>query len=269
MPNTTIELQLAPLGMVELNYSDQGSGRAFLLLHGGGGPFTVARFAGLLTSEKNARVITPIHPGYSGTQRADSLTSIRQLAALYVALLDALELSDVTVVGNSIGGWIAAEIALLASDRVSGVELVDAVGIQLEGHPVADFFSLSFPEIARLSYFNPASFVIDPSTMAPEQLAVMAGNRAALAVYSGKPSMVDPTLRERLASVTVPTLVVWGDSDGVVDPTYGRAYASAIPGAEFVELPETGHMPQLESPQRLLAAVWRFASQHGNGSDRS
>lgn len=262
MSHSTIKLQPPPLGTIDLSYSDQGKGRTFLLLHGGGGPFTVAGFAALLSSEKDARVIMPTHPGFGGTPRAESLTSSRQLASVYAALLDALDLSDVTVIGNSIGGWIAAEIALLSSDRVSGVELVDAVGIEVADHPVADFFTLSFPELAQLSYFNPDAFLIDPSTMSPEQLAVMAGNRAALKVYSGVPSMVDPSLLGRLASATVPTLVVWGDSDGIADPAYGRAYANAIPGAEFVELAETGHMPQLESPHLLLETVWHFATQH-------
>lgn len=257
-----VRLQLPTIGTVDINYSDDGSGQTILLLHGGGGPFTVASFSRLMTAESDTRVITPVHPGFGGTHRPHSLTSIRQLASAYVALLDALQLTDVTVVGNSIGGWIAAEIAVLASDRVASVVLIDAVGILVEGHPVADFFSLSFAELAQLSYFTPDAFQIDPSTMTPEQLEVMAGNRTALAIYSGVDSMADPTLRERLASVTAPTLVVWGDSDGIVDPDYGKSYASAIPGAEFMKLAETGHMPQLESPQRLLTAVRQFSTQH-------
>ncbi|WP_349899240.1 alpha/beta fold hydrolase [Parafrigoribacterium soli] len=260
MTDTTIELSSADSGTIELSYSDQGTGHTFLLLHGGGGPLTIAGFAGVLATERDARVITPVHPGFGGTARPDALSSIRQLAAVYVTLLEALDLSDVTVVGNSIGGWIAAEIALLASPRVGRVVLVDAVGIKVEDHPVADFFSLSFPELAELSYYAPDAFRIDPSTMSPEQLAVMAGNRAALAAYSGEFAMADPGLRERLASVAHPTLVVWGDSDGIVDPEYGRAYAAAIPSAQFEELRQVGHLPQLEAPQRLLESVWRFAA---------
>jgi pimeloyl-ACP methyl ester carboxylesterase len=257
-----VDLDVPGIGTITVSYSDQGSGRTFLLLHGGGGPLTVAAFGGVLATERGARVIIPVHPGFGGTSRPDGLGSIRQLAAVYVTLLDALDLHDVTVIGNSIGGWIAAEIALLARPRVAGVVLVDAVGIEVEGHPVADFFSLSFPELARLSYYAPDAFRIDPSTLSPEQLAVMAGNRAALAVYSGEFAMADPSLRERLASVASPTLVVWGDSDGIVDPAYGRAYAAAIPGAEFEELEHVGHLPQLEAPQRLLDSMWRFASRN-------
>ena len=87
----------------------------------------------------------------------------------------------------------------------------------------------------------------------------MVANRVALAVYGGKPPKVDPTLRGRLGSVDVPTLVVWGDSDRVVDPDYGRAWADAIPLAEFLLLPNTGHVATIESPEQLLAAVEGFS----------
>jgi pimeloyl-ACP methyl ester carboxylesterase len=86
----------------------------------------------------------------------------------------------------------------------------------------------------------------------------MAGNRAALAVYAGE-SMVDASLRGRLADISLPTLVLWGDSDGIADPDYGRAFAAAILAARFQLLPETGHLPQLESPRLLLDAIWAFA----------
>ena len=88
----------------------------------------------------------------------------------------------------------------------------------------------------------------------------MAGNRATLGVYAG--SMNDAGLAGRLAGVTKPTLVVWGDSDRIVDPDYGRAYAEAIPGARFQLLADTGHLPQIETPDRLLDAIWTFAESH-------
>ncbi len=85
---------------------------------------------------------------------------------------------------------------------------------------------------------------------------MLAGNRAALAVYAEK--MVDPSLRERLREVAVPTLVVWGDADRIADSDYGRAYAAAVPGARFELLPQTGHLPQLESPELLVDALRNF-----------
>jgi len=261
MSTTTHTLTVASIGPVDVTLDDRSNGRPVLLLHGGGGPQTVAGFADLLSSTEPARVITPTHPGFGGTPRPETLTTIRGLAATYAALLDELGLVDVTVIGNSIGGWIAAELALLGGARLSGLALVDAVGIEVSGHPVADFFSLTMAQVAQLSYHNPAGFRIDPAALPAAAQATMAGNRAALAVYGGT-SMTDPTLRGRLAGSTVPTLVLWGESDRIVDPAYGRAYAAAIPGARFQLLPATGHLPQIETPDQLLNPIWDFAATH-------
>jgi pimeloyl-ACP methyl ester carboxylesterase len=248
-------------GDVPLTVTEFGAGRPFLLLHGGGGTPTVAPFASYLAEQRPARVLLPTHPGFNGTDRPAEIADVRALAELYVALLDQLDLAGVTVVGNSIGGWIAAEIALLGSPRVAGVVIVNAVGITVPGHPVADFFALTLDQLAELSYHDPDRFRIDPAALSDGQKAVMAANRQALAVFAGR-DMTDPTLRDRLAAVTVPTLVLWGQSDRVVDPDYGRAYAAAIPGATYHPLPATGHLPQLESPDRTLAAIWDFAGAH-------
>jgi pimeloyl-ACP methyl ester carboxylesterase len=254
---STHTVPVAGYGTVEVSVTDKGEGRPFLLLHGGGGPLTVNGFADLVAAQRPARVITPTHPGFGGTPRPDSLTSVQGLAALYIALLAELSLRDVTVIGNSIGGWIAAEMALLDTDRISSFVLVDAVGIVVPGHPIADFFSLTPRQVAEISYHDPDRFGIDPSKLPPEALKVMAGNRATLAIYAGT-SMNSADLVERLAGVTTPTLVVWGDSDQIADATYGRAFADAIPGARFQLLKDTGHLPQIETPGQLLDAIWAF-----------
>ncbi|WP_369247957.1 alpha/beta fold hydrolase [Streptomyces sp. R41] len=261
MPSTVHALSL-PSGELDVTVDDRGQGHPFLVLHGGGGPQTVAPFAGLLAAQRPARVLTPVHPGFGGTARPGWLTDVATLAQAYVQLLDELGLTDVTVLGNSIGGWIAAEIALLGSDRISGVVLVNAAGIKVPGHPIADTFSLTPAELSRLAFHDPAKFAVDPTTLPEAARAVMAANRAALEVYSGPYVMEDPTLRERLAKVTHPALVAWGESDEVCDAEYGRAYAAAIPEARFELLPDTGHMPQIETPEQLLTVVWDFADSH-------
>jgi pimeloyl-ACP methyl ester carboxylesterase len=263
MNNNSIRaLEVAGIGPVEVTYTDQGTGRNFLLLHGGAGPISVSSFAERLSGERAARVLTPTHPGFLGTARPDSLRDVKGLAALYVTLIEDLELSDVTVIGNSIGGWIAAEVAILNSPRVSAVVIMDAVGIDVDDHPVADVSTKSFPEIQNLSYFEPEKFRLDPAAFSDEQRAMIANNIATVALYAGGSSMVDPTLRSRLSVIRLATLVIWGESDGIADVEYGRAYAAAIKGAQFVTMERTGHLPQLEAPDRLLPLVFEFAERH-------
>lgn len=258
------DVQMGDLGKVEVTVSERGQGSPFLLLHGGGGPLTMSAFADLLAAQP-AHVITPTHPGFAGAPRPDALNSVRGLAELYVRLLDALELQNVTVVGNSIGGWIAAEMALLETARTSGFVLVDAVGIEVPANPVVDFFSLTPRQVAEHSYHDPDTFGIDPTRLPPAALQAMAGNRATLTVYAGT-SMNDPSLAHRLQGATRPTLVLWGDADRIANADYGRAFAAAIPGARFQLLEKTGHLPQIETPAQLLDAIQEFV--HDGASAR-
>lgn len=257
--STTHALTVPGVGSVELTVDERGDGQAFLVLHGGAGPQSVARFSQLLAEAGHNRVVTPTHPGWGGTPRPDGLASIDGLAAVYRALLDELDLGDVTVIGNSIGGWVAAELALLHSPRVGALVLIDAVGIEVDGHGVVDVSTMTVPEIMALSFRDPTPFRVDPATISDAQKAIMAGNSASIAVYTGSPAMADPTLLGRLEEITVPTLVLWGDSDRIVDAEYGRRYAAAIRSARFHLLPGTGHMPQMETPELALKALWSTA----------
>jgi pimeloyl-ACP methyl ester carboxylesterase len=253
--STTKTINVTGIGPVDLTMEERGDGQPFLLLHGGAGPQSVAAFAQLLAEKDHNRVLTPTHPGFAGTPRPDELNSVARLAALYSALLVDLGLENVTVIGNSVGGWIAAEMALLGSPRISGIVLLDAVGIEVEGHPVADLSGLTVPQIQALSFHDPTPFRVDPARIPDAQKAIMASNGAALAVYAGSPAMADASLVDRLSSIAIPVLVLWGESDQIVEPPYGQAYAAAINGARFEVLPATGHMPQMETPGLVLQAI--------------
>ena len=237
---------------------ERGSGRPMLVLHGGGGPQTVSGLAEALSTR--AHVLVPTHPGFAGEPRPEWFDGIDDLALTYLDLLERLDLRDVMVIGSSVGGWIASELAVRDTTRLSSIVLVDAIGIQVEGHPIADVFPLTPDELLALSFHNPAAFRIDPTTLSPEQVAVTAANFQALKVYDQGQGMGDPKLRRRLALVRIPALVVWGESDGVADPDYGRAYAQSLPNARFELIPEAGHLPQIEQPERLLTLVWEFAN---------
>jgi pimeloyl-ACP methyl ester carboxylesterase len=243
---------------LRLRVTDQGQGRPVLLLHGGGGPDTVAGFGTLLASRYPVRVLTPSYPGFGGTTRPGTLASVRDLAGVYAALLEQLELTGVTVIGNSVGGWLAAEVALAGPSRVARLVLLDAAGIDSAEHPIADFYSLTPAELAELSWANPEGRILDFTSLPEAQRAVLAGNRAALEAYAGL-SMADPGLASRLAAVAVPALALWGEADRIVTPDFGKEYAASIPGAAFQVLPGAGHMPQLETPEATAEAVAAFA----------
>ncbi|MFT3712656.1 MAG: alpha/beta hydrolase [Archangium sp.] len=239
---------------IEVHFTERGTGAPIVVLHGGAGPFSVVPWAEQLSRARPARVITPTHPGFMGTPRPDSLTDVRGLAKVYAGLLRKLTPQGALVIGNSIGGWIGAELALLAPEVVTTLVLVNAVGIEVPAHPVTDVLSMPLPELAKLSYFEPEKFKLDPSKLTADQQAAFAANRVALKLYSGA-TMVDPTLRSRLSAMKVPTHVVWGEADRIVDADYGRAFAAAIPDARFTLLPRCGHLPQLEAPEALINAV--------------
>ncbi|EFF88873.1 alpha/beta hydrolase [Streptomyces sp. e14] len=236
------------------------TGRPVLVLHGGGGPATVAPLAEHFSA--TARALLPTHPGWNGTPRPEGFTRVADLAAAYLRLLRDHRLSDVLVIGSSLGGWIAAEMATADTEGlISGIALINAVGIEVEGAPVRDFFALDARGVAEYAFHDAERFYVDPATVPDGQRALVQANMASLRLYSGGPAMSDPTLRPRLASVTVPTLVLWGESDRIVTPAYGERYAASFKDARFEPVAEAGHLPHLEQPERTFALLDDFAAR--------
>jgi len=244
-----------------LTMTDEGRGRPALVLHGGGGPATVAAISAHLG--KTMRVLTPTHPGWNGTPRPERLDGIDDLASLYLRHLAAQGLRDVLVVGSSIGGWLAAEMASRDdAGLIGGLVLINAVGVDIEGEPITDFFSLDPRGIAEHCYFDPDRFYVDPASVPPERAALQRGNIATLKVLAGD-RMYDPTLLARLRNVHAPTLVLWGEADRIVTPGYGLAFASGFPNARFEIVPRAGHLPQLEQPDATFALIDGFRAEAG------
>ncbi len=256
-PSTAIYQVRTSSGEIPVTVTQRGQGHPVLLLHGGAGLDSVAGFAALLAGRYPVQVLTPVHPGFGGTPRPAGLDSARKLGELYRDLLGQLSLTGVTVVGSSVGGWIAAELALAAPDRVSQLVLLDAAGLDSADHPVADYFAMTLDQVFDISYAHPDRYRIDVTKLTDEQRGIAAGNRAALEVYGGR-SMADPGLAARLAGLTVPTLVIWGEADRMVTPAYGQEYAAAIPGSTFRVLPDAGHLPQIEAPEAVLSMLTGF-----------
>src|SRR5690349_3871300 len=243
---------------LEVTVDEQGEGRPLLLLHGGGGPPSMGPLPSALS--ETFAVIAPVHPGFAGTPRPEWYTAIGDIALTYLQLLEQRDLRDVLVVGSSIGGWIASEMAVREHERISGTVLLNAVGIEVEGIELADFFSLTPQQLIAYSFHDPAA-APDPTQLPPEARNIQAANAATLAVYAREPYMHDPKLRRRLALVPTPVAAIWGESDQIAPEPYGRAYAAAFPNGRFEPIRNAIHLPHLEQPQQILEAIHRFADE--------
>ncbi len=260
--NDSAVYTLRPTGLdaVTLHVSERGHGRPVLLLHGGAGPQSVTDFANRLAHDTRTRVITPTHPGFAGTPRPQALDSAAALASTYLTLLEELDLVDVTVVGNSVGGWIAAEMATSASARIARLTLLDATGIEVPGDAVADVSTMTVPELFARSFRNAAPFLPNPAPLTPDARTTTAGNLAALAVY-GRLKPGGTRLLDRLPNTSATALVLWGDSDRITDQRVGHAWADALPRSTFQLLPDTGHLPHVETPEQVVTALTAFLTE--------
>jgi pimeloyl-ACP methyl ester carboxylesterase len=240
--------------------SDSGQGRPALILHGGGGRLTVQSIVGHLSP--GMRTLAPTHPGWDGTRRPDWCRGIDDLALAYLHLLADEDLRDVVVIGSSLGGWIGAELALRDDgQRVGALVLLDAVGIDVPGEPIRDFFALDARGIATYAWHDADRYYVDPARVPPDQAARQQANVATMRVYAADPSMHDPRLRRRLARVRVPSLVLWGESDRIVTPAYGRAFAAALGDARFEQIAAAGHLPHIEQPDATFAVLDRYLAR--------
>ena len=255
---TTRTMSLHP--DLQITLTEAGAGRPALILHGGGGPFTVGPIADHLA--KTLHTITPTQPGWNGTARPGWLSGIDDVARAYLDYLAEGELHDVLVIGSSLGGWVGAEMAI--RDRaglITGLILIDAVGVAIEGEPIRDFFALDARGVAEFSFHDAERFYRDPATVPPDQAAIQQANMATMRIIAGDPYMHDPALLNRLGLIKIPTLVIWGDSDRIVTPAYGAAYAAAFDQGRLEVVKDAGHLPQIEQPAATFALIDDYVSR--------
>lgn len=245
---------------IEVAVTRKGSGPPLLLLHGGGGPVTAMPFADRLA--ETFEIIAPTHPGFAGSRIPDQYDGIMDLAFTYMDLMDRIDLRDAVVMGISMGGWLAAELAVMSTQRMSKLVFVDSVGVKHGGptdRDIADVFALSGPDLAAIMWHD-ASKAPNPAEMSDEQVQTVAANRTALALYTWDPYMHNPKLAGRLHRIDRPSLFLWGASDGLVTPDYGRKFAALVPGAKFTTIADAGHAPHAEAPDAFVAEVLAFTA---------
>jgi pimeloyl-ACP methyl ester carboxylesterase len=247
---------------VEIDVFEAGRGRPLLFLHGGGGFAEEQPFVPLLA--KSRRLIAPSHPGFGNSSLPGWLDSVDDIAHLYLELLDKLALEDIDLVGCSIGGWIAAEMATKVPERIRRLVMVGPVGIKVgpaDKLDIPDIFAMPQAEVQKLIFHDPARMAPDPAKMADEQLAAMFRARETLALLVWEPWMHDPKLKHRLHRAAMPALFIRGESDGLVAPDYLQAYARLLPDARTLTIPAAGHVPHLEQPDAFASVVLDFLGE--------
>jgi pimeloyl-ACP methyl ester carboxylesterase len=247
---------------IELEVVRRGKGRPILALHGFDTIDPDAPFLDLLG--RHREVIAPSSPGFGHSPRPKDFDKVYDLVHLYLAALDALPDDKVALLGFSFGGWLAAEVAAACSHRLDKLVLVDPLGIKISDRETADIldiFNRSPDLVRRASWHDPDRFAPDYNAMSDEALVACARNREALCLYAWHPYMYNPQLPRWLGRITAPTLLVWGASDGVVSPDYGRAYSRLIPGSRFALIEGAAHHPEIERPEAFVERVAAFLEE--------
>jgi len=210
---------------------------------------------------KSFEVIIPSPPGFGQSSRPNWIDNIDDIAYIMLDFLDESGIEDATVVGFSLGGWLAAEIATKNIARFGRLALVDPFGIKVGGpwdRDIQDIWFLPVDEVRALKYADPKNGDFDYTQMPDEKLEVVARNRESFARFCWQPYMHNPKLRRRLHRIDIPTLVIWGAADRIITTDYGKAYASEIPGARFKTIENGGHFPHLEQPDAFMKVLDGF-----------
>ena len=234
-----------------------GSGRPLLMLHDELGYPGWMGWNETLASDR--RFIIPLQPGFGRTPRVDWFRSVRDLAAFYARMLRESGVGPVDVVGFSMGGWIAAEMAAADPELFERVVLVAPLGIRPAEGEILDFLAMTMRRHVMATVSNQGAEEVGAlygGGVSSEQYELFEAARAEASRLAWEPYMHDRTLPHRLGAVQGPeTLVIWGDADQVVPRGCAEAYAGAIPGARLEIIAGAGHRPEIEARGRFVELV--------------
>lgn len=254
-------------GMFNASLLEGGTGGPLLYLHGtwpveledGGGPFLRA-----LATEQ--RVIAPRHPGFGESMGNEHLLDLQDLIYYQLDLLDQLDLFDLPLIGHSLGGMFAAELAAVQPGRFTKLVLIGPLGLWREAYPVPDFFTYDPGATARGLFADPehpvAASIARPPTEGDELIAYHLERAKSLAT-SAKYLWPIPNrgLSKRLHRVGMPTLLVWGEHDSICPPRYADDFRALIPQARLELISGAAHLPQVEQPERTAELVGAFLGE--------
>jgi pimeloyl-ACP methyl ester carboxylesterase len=233
-----------------------GAGEPLLYLHGASGAPVVMPFMEKLA--KRFDVLVPEHPGYGLSDEPEWLENIHDAAYFYLDFVKQLNLSRVTLIGSSMGGWIAMEMALRDTSRIKSLVLVSPAGIAAPGVQPADIFLMPPEDVIKNLFFDEKlaqARLAEPVT--PEALDIALKNRHTTARLAWEPRLHDPFLPKWLHRIEVPVKIIWGRQDRILPVGFVDEFKRLLPDAEVHIVESSGHLPQAERPDEFVDLVCR------------
>ncbi len=257
-----MELKTVQTRHVPVRYFEGGTGPDLVYLHGAGGVTAEDPFLQALAAQHH--VYAPLIPGYGDSQEAPEIRDMLDFTLHTWDVVEALGLKDPILVGHSMGGMIAAEMAAVAPNDVSRLALICPAGLWDDDHPIADIFSLLPFEMPAILFHDAvagaAMLTAGRNVEDPNFLQTYLVNNARQLGMAGRILFPIPErgLVERLYRIKAKTVIVWGDSDRLVPPFYAHGFKKGIAGSELVSIPEAGHMVIVEKTPAVVEAVGRL-----------
>ncbi len=258
MESKTVETRHAPV-----RYLEAGSGEPLVYLHGAGGMTPEDPLLSALA--KSHHVFAPFLPGYGETNECGELRDMLDFTLHTFDVVEALGLRDPILVGHSMGGMIAAEMAAVAPHDVSRLVLIAPAGLWLADHPIPDVFTLLPFEMPKYLFHDPeagakamtAGLRMDDPKFLQDYLV----RNARQLGMAGKILFPIPErgLSGRLYRIKARTVLIWGESDRLIPARYGAAWQAALPSSRLVTIPEAGHKVIMEEPDAVAKAIHTVA----------
>jgi pimeloyl-ACP methyl ester carboxylesterase len=234
-----------------------GKGERVLFLHGAGGWPPWGRFLAKLADSYD--VILPEHPGFGLSDNPEWIRNVGDVAMYYLDFLDALDGAPVHLIGHSLGGWIAAEVAVRNAARLRSLTLFAPAGVRVKGLVCGDNFIWSREEYVRNLTYDQKLVEQELARVPTEEEAdIELTNRYMAAKLGWEPRWLNPALETWLHRIRIPTLVLWGRDDKLFPSDYAKAWAAQIPDCRVEIIPECGHRPYVEKPDVVAGKVLAF-----------
>jgi pimeloyl-ACP methyl ester carboxylesterase len=260
MQEANVDVNGTKLHLFEADPLSGSKRETVLFLHGAGG----SNWSPLLQLlAENHRVIAPEHPGFGRSQIPDWMMSVGDLAYFYLDVMKQLDLKDVHLVGHSLGGWTAAEIAIRSTLRLKSLSLLAPAGVRSPDVPFGDIFLWSWEEHAKHMFYDPKLVEERLKQVATMDHDVQLQNRAAAARLAWNPRLNNPQLPYWLHRIDVPTLFIWGKNDEICPFDCAQYFVKPIPNAMLDAMDKTGHALHTEKPKDVADKLTAFFAKAG------